>query len=132
MDGIRAMPPHASYADFSKVAQAVEAAVGSDYGIGPGLPGLMAAAGLATVHVEIDQPVYRAGPGKHLWEQTWTVAAPNARARRGADGGGGDPHRHPGAYRAARRVDRGGADVRLRGPQARVTVSPPGTPPPSR
>jgi 2-polyprenyl-3-methyl-5-hydroxy-6-metoxy-1,4-benzoquinol methylase len=50
--------------------------IGVDYAVGVRLPELMAGAGLATEFVVADQPVFRDGPEKHLWERTWAVAFP--------------------------------------------------------
>ena len=48
--------------------------IGVDYAVGVRLPELMSGAGLATDSVEADQPIFRDGPEKHLWERTWAVA----------------------------------------------------------
>ncbi len=70
-----AMPPCAFYRAFiEEGAIPFQTKIGVDYSIGPRLPELVAGAGLATDRVLVDQPVYRDGPEKHLWERTWTVA----------------------------------------------------------
>ena len=51
--------------------------IGVDYAAGRRLPELMMGAGLATESVVADQPIFRDGPEKHLWERTWAVAFPN-------------------------------------------------------
>jgi 2-polyprenyl-3-methyl-5-hydroxy-6-metoxy-1,4-benzoquinol methylase len=48
--------------------------IGVDYAVGLRLPELLSAAGLATESVVADQPIFREGPEKHLWERTWAVA----------------------------------------------------------
>ncbi len=48
--------------------------IGVDYSIGLRLPELITGAGLCTDCVLIDQPVFRDGPEKHLWENTWNSA----------------------------------------------------------
>ena len=54
-----------------------------DAGYSAGLkpPQLIMDAGLKTDFVAADQPIFRDGPGKHLWEETWTFAC-NAQCRK--------------------------------------------------
>ena len=69
------MPPCSFYESI--LAEAVfpyGAHIGVDYAVGRRLPELMSGAGLATESVVADQPIYRHGPEKHLWERTWAVA----------------------------------------------------------
>jgi SAM-dependent methyltransferase len=49
-----------------------------DYSVGLRLPQLIMGAGLKTDFIAIDQPILRDGPGKHLWEKTWTSALQRA------------------------------------------------------
>lgn len=51
-----------------------ETKVNVDYSIGRQLPQLMMDAGLTPDFVVAEQPLFRDGPGKHLWENTWTFA----------------------------------------------------------
>jgi len=55
-----------------------EAKINVDYSVGLKLPQLAKDAGLNVDHVVADQPIFRDGPGKHLWEKTWTVALQRA------------------------------------------------------
>jgi 2-polyprenyl-3-methyl-5-hydroxy-6-metoxy-1,4-benzoquinol methylase len=55
-----------------------ETKVNVDYSVGVRLPQLMMGAGLRTDFVVADQPIFRDGPGKHLWETTWTLALQRA------------------------------------------------------
>ena len=52
--------------------------IGVDYSVGLKLHELMSDAGLKTESVMADQPIFRDGPEKHLWEKTWTVALQRA------------------------------------------------------
>jgi len=52
--------------------------IGVDYSVGLKLPRLIMDAGLKTDFVVTDQPIFRDGPGKHLWEKTWTFALQRA------------------------------------------------------
>jgi SAM-dependent methyltransferase len=52
--------------------------VGVDYSVGLRLPQLVNGAGLEVAAVLVDQPVFRDGPEKHLWEKTWTFALQRA------------------------------------------------------
>jgi SAM-dependent methyltransferase len=73
------MPACEHYPAF--VGEAViplQAAIGVDYSVGLRLHELMADAGLVTDFVAADQPIFRTGPEKHLWEKTWRVAMPRA------------------------------------------------------
>jgi 2-polyprenyl-3-methyl-5-hydroxy-6-metoxy-1,4-benzoquinol methylase len=73
------MPPCPFYESIlTEVAFPYGAHIGVDYAIGPRLPELMGGAGLATESVAADQPIFRDGPEKHLWERTWAVAFPRA------------------------------------------------------
>jgi hypothetical protein len=49
-----------------------------DYSVGLKLPQLLMDAGLRTDAVLADQPIFRDGPEKHLWEKTWTFALQRA------------------------------------------------------
>lgn len=49
-----------------------------DYSVGLRLPQLLEGAGLNTEYVVAEQPLFRDGPGKHLWEKTWTFALQRA------------------------------------------------------
>jgi hypothetical protein len=68
------MPPSPFYESILEDVFAYGDHIGVDYAVGRRLPQLMAAAGLETEFVVADQPIYRDGPEKHLWEQTWVVA----------------------------------------------------------
>lgn len=73
------MPPCDHYPAFIKEAVVpLQAAIGVDYSVGLRLHGLMSDAGLVTEFVAADQPIFRTGPEKHLWEKTWRVALPRA------------------------------------------------------
>jgi SAM-dependent methyltransferase len=52
--------------------------IGVDYSVGLKLPQLIIGAGLKAQFVAADQPIFRGGPGKHLWEKTWTFALQRA------------------------------------------------------
>lgn len=73
------MPPCDQYPTFVREAVIpLQAAIGVDYSVGLRLPELMSEAGLATEFVAADQPIFRVGPEKHLWEKTWTAALERA------------------------------------------------------
>lgn len=73
------MPASSFYEScLSEVAFPYGAHIGVDYAVGVRLPELMSGAGLATEFVVADQPIFREGPEKHLWERTWAVAFPRA------------------------------------------------------
>lgn len=55
-----------------------EVKVGVDYSVGLKLPQLALDAGLEIDAVFADQPIFREGPEKHLWEKTWTAALQRA------------------------------------------------------
>lgn len=50
-----------------------EAKVGTDCSVGLRLPELAMAADLRAEAMFVDQPVFREGPEKHPWEQTWSL-----------------------------------------------------------
>jgi SAM-dependent methyltransferase len=80
------MPPSTHYRTvLQEVVPVIEAKLGVDYAIGVRLHELMLAAGLRTEFVTTDQPVFRDGPEKHLWERTWAAALPNAVAAGAVD-----------------------------------------------
>ena len=56
----------------------VGAKLGVDYAIGVRLHELMSDAALKTDFITADQPIFRDGPEKHLWERTWSTALPRA------------------------------------------------------
>jgi len=69
------MPPSPLYNSIlTEVALPYGDHIGVDYAVGVRLPELMGEAGLATEFVAADQPIFRDGPEKHLWERTWAVA----------------------------------------------------------
>ena len=71
------MPPSASYAAFlDECVIPYEAKIGVDYSVGMRLPQLAMDAGLRVDHVVADQPIFADGPGKHLWEKTFTAGIP--------------------------------------------------------
>jgi hypothetical protein len=71
------MPPCAAYESIlAEAAFPFGAHIGVDYAVGVRLPELMAGAGLATDSVVADQPIFRDGPEKHLWERSWAAASP--------------------------------------------------------
>ena len=73
------MPPTPFYdACVDEVTVPYGAHIGVDYSVGLRLPGLMSGAGLEPEFVVADQPIFRDGPEKHLWERTWRVAFPRA------------------------------------------------------
>jgi hypothetical protein len=73
------MPPSTHYRTvLEEVVPILEAKLGVDYAIGVRLHELMLAAGLRTEFIATDQPVFRDGPEKLLWERTWAAALPNA------------------------------------------------------
>jgi len=47
-----------------------------DYSVGVRLPQLVMEAGLKVDHVVADQPIFRDGPGKHLWKKTFAAGQP--------------------------------------------------------
>ena len=48
--------------------------IGVDYSVGLKLPPISPAPPIGRT----DQPIFRDGPGKHLWEKTWTFALQRA------------------------------------------------------
>lgn len=73
------MPPCPFYqAYINECVIPYETKVNVDYSIGRRLPQLLMDAGLSTDVVMVDQPVFREGPEKHLWEKTWTFALQRA------------------------------------------------------
>jgi len=73
------MPASEHYPTFVREAVVpLQAAIGVDYSVGLRLPELMAGVGLVTEFIAADQPIFRTGPEKHLWEKTWRVALPRA------------------------------------------------------
>ena len=73
------MPACASYpAYISECAIPYQTKTGVDYSIGLKLPQLVMEARLKVDFVAADQPIFRDGPGKHLWEKTWTFALQRA------------------------------------------------------
>ena len=69
------MPPSPFYESIlAEVVFPYGAHIGVDYAVGVRLPELMSGAGLATESVVADQPIFRDGSEKHLWERTWAVA----------------------------------------------------------
>ena len=54
--------------------------IGVDYAIGVRLHELMLEVGLTTEYITADQPIYRDGHEKHLWEHTWAAALPRVAA----------------------------------------------------
>jgi 2-polyprenyl-3-methyl-5-hydroxy-6-metoxy-1,4-benzoquinol methylase len=71
------MPPSASYTAFlDECVIPYEAKIGVDYSVGLRLLQLAMEAGLKVDHVVTDQPIFRDGPGKHLWEKTFAVGIP--------------------------------------------------------
>ena len=71
------MPPSAAYTAFlDECVIPYEAKIGVDYSVGLRLPQLAMEAGLKVDHVVTDQPIFRDGPGKHLWEKTFAVGIP--------------------------------------------------------
>jgi 2-polyprenyl-3-methyl-5-hydroxy-6-metoxy-1,4-benzoquinol methylase len=77
------MPPCPFYESIlAEVVFPYGAHIGVDYAVGVRLPELMSGAGLATESVVADQPIFRDGPEKHLWERTWAAAFPRVVAAR--------------------------------------------------
>ena len=71
------MPPCSAYEKvINDFAFPFGAQIGVDYAIGVRLHELMSDAGLTTESITADQPIYRDGPEKHLWERTWAAALP--------------------------------------------------------
>jgi SAM-dependent methyltransferase len=80
------MPPCAHYRTLlEEVVPVLEAKLGVDYAVGVRLHELMLTAGLRTEFIATDQPVFRDGPEKLLWERTWAAALPNAVASGAVD-----------------------------------------------
>ena len=87
-DSARALPPAALAAFIAgfliiraflfAFTTAGEFALYRDYAIGVRLHELMSDAALITDSITADQPIFRDGPEKHLWEQTWSAALPRA------------------------------------------------------
>lgn len=71
-----AMPPCDHARRWLAKAQAHQQNIGVDYGVGRRLHELMSRAGLETGFIAADQPIFGAGAGKHLWENTWRSALP--------------------------------------------------------
>lgn len=73
------MPHCESYERYiDEVVIPYQTKIGVDYSVGLRLPQLVVAAGLRTEGMFIDQPVFREGPEKHLWEKTWSFALQRA------------------------------------------------------
>ncbi len=53
----------------------------SRHAIGVRLHELLSDAGLRTESITADQPIFRDGAEKHLWERTWAAALPTAAAK---------------------------------------------------
>ena len=72
--------PHCEYypAYIKECVIPYQTKIGVDYSVGLKLPQLLLDAGLRTDFVTADQPLFRDGPGKHLWEKTWTFALQRA------------------------------------------------------
>ena len=86
MRTICAMPPSSDYQTVvHEIVPVIQAKLGVDYAIGVRLHELMLAAGLRTDFISTDQPVFRDGPEKYLWERTWAAALPNAVAAGAVD-----------------------------------------------
>ena len=87
MRTIRAMPPCSEYQTVvGEIVPLIQAKLDVDYSIGVRLHELMLAAGLRTESITTEHPVFREGPEKYLWEQTWAAALPNAAATGALDG----------------------------------------------
>ena len=79
LQDIFTMPHNRSYADYVRdVVIPYQEKIGVDYSVGRRLPELMAAAGLKIDSVMAEQPIFREGPEKHLWEKTWMAALQRA------------------------------------------------------
>ncbi|MCX7346395.1 MAG: class I SAM-dependent methyltransferase [Alphaproteobacteria bacterium] len=73
------IPPCAFYQAYvDEVVTPYQAKINVDYSVGLRLPQLIAAAGLRIDSLVSDQPLFRDGPEKHLWEKTWTFALQRA------------------------------------------------------
>lgn len=73
------MPHCQFYQDYiNEVGIPYQMKVNVDYSIGLKLPQLLMDAGLRTDAVLADQPIFRDGPEKHLWEKTWTAVLQRA------------------------------------------------------
>jgi 2-polyprenyl-3-methyl-5-hydroxy-6-metoxy-1,4-benzoquinol methylase len=73
------MPHCASYpAYINECVIPYQTKINVDYSVGLKLPQLIMDAGLKTDFITADQPILRDGPGKHLWEKTWTFALQRA------------------------------------------------------
>ena len=71
------MPPCSVYDSIiNEFAFPFGAQIGVDYAIGVRLHELILDAGLTTEFITADQPIFRDGPEKHLWERTWAAALP--------------------------------------------------------
>jgi len=71
-----AMPPSEHYRRWLETARDHQRNIGVDYAVGLRLHELLSGAGLETTFLAADQPIYNAGPGKHLWETSWRNALP--------------------------------------------------------
>ncbi len=71
-----AMPPSDHYRQWLEGARVHQQNIGVDYAVGTRLPELLSGAGLEATFLAAEQPIYNAGPGKHLWENTWRSALP--------------------------------------------------------
>ncbi|HET7715239.1 MAG TPA: methyltransferase domain-containing protein [Bauldia sp.] len=73
------MPPCEFYrAYIDEVVLPYQTKIGVDYSVGLKIHELMSDVGLTTESISVDQPIFRDGPEKHLWEKTWTVALQRA------------------------------------------------------
>ena len=61
------MPESGHYGRWLELAHGHQKNIGVDYAVGKRLHELLAGAGLQTAFIAADQPIFNAGPGKHLW-----------------------------------------------------------------
>lgn len=67
--------PHCAFypAYIRECSTPYQTKIGVDYSVGLKLPQLVMDAGLKTEFMVADQPIFRDGPGKHLWEKAWAL-----------------------------------------------------------
>ena len=71
------IPSSVVYTEIIDIAMRGGKARGVDYQIGLRLPAMFAEAGFEQLELELNQPIYRTGQCKQLWEQTFRNAVPS-------------------------------------------------------
>lgn len=77
MPSIFTIPPTNVYTEIINLAMKAGKVRGVDYQTGLRLPEMFVEAGFEQVELELNQPIYRTGHCKQLWEKTFRNAAPS-------------------------------------------------------